>query len=124
MTRPIEDIEVDLRKIAREIQKLRTREVELKKERDERRVFDAEAEPHPWLGKRVKHVDRQRIRTGWRTTGYKDVTFRGTVIVMTREHRRLTGLGYRKPGDLVVISNTGKKGWPLHRGWKLDEEQS
>jgi hypothetical protein len=122
MSRPIEDIEVDLREVGREIQSLQLREVKLKKERDERRIEDAQATPHPWLGKRVKFVTTKRIDpTSWRYHGLKEVTYRGTVIIKTIEHKRVTGLGYDRIGDPVVISNTGKKGWSLHAGWQLDE---
>lgn len=126
-TRPVEDVEVDIKEAESRIQMWTSRLIELKQELAARRVADAEAAPHPWLGKRVKRSDRQRI-TGWsgRTTGYRDVTFRGIVAIRSEEHRFLSGAGYHKPGDTIVLSLTGKKIFSsLHdrSGWELDEEE-
>jgi hypothetical protein len=126
MSRPIEDIQVDLNEVKAELIRLGERKCALEEELRLRREEDARAEPHPWLGKKVKYEDRQRIRAygGYRTVGQRTVTFRGTVVIFTEEMRRqrINGLGYSKVGDFVVISNTGKKGWTLHQGWQLDEE--
>lgn len=96
-------------------------------ELDAARLAYSEANPHPWIGKKVKRDERYGY-------GFGNVrTIRGTVQVWSR-HRftRTRGLsrsyGGAKEGELVVISATGKSGWKFDVGtlgrnetaWELD----
>lgn len=87
------------------------------REIDQLRLSLAQAEPHPWLGKKVKRL----MRHGF---GAKCIERVGTVAIYDgATHRRLLG-GYDyycKTGNLIVLSLTGKSLWPFHVTPRLNE---
>jgi hypothetical protein len=123
--RPLAEIEQDIKDTRAQQRLLTDRVNELHAERDAAKVALATEEASPLLGRRVKLTENTPIRDYvGRITRRVLTTYRGTVVVKTREMGRINGIAYVAAGELVVISASGKKGYRLTDQWQLDEEQS
>lgn len=114
----------ELAQIEADLDALENRLRELREERDLKRnelraaqLAYAQANPHPWVGKRVWRLKRFGLRN-------KTQREEGTVVLYNpAEHRNLRKLRtYRapKPGDPIVVIDSGPTGWALdqHKDWR------
>lgn len=105
--RKASEIAADIEKTKGEMEMLALRHKRLREEHNEACVAEA-TNKHPWIGKKVK----RQVEGGYRRTMR---TQKGTLTVYDREkHRGLRQLYRAEPGDLFVISDSGKTGYHFY----------
>lgn len=93
----------------------------LEDELEEAKVNEAKADPHPWLGKKVKQV---RPASNWRK-GAGTKTVRG-VLEIYGPGKYYRGGDSIQRGDLIVVTSSGLSAYRFNtrdgeQPWELDE---
>lgn len=118
MTRTSKEIIAELTEAKAELRSVERRVGSLETERDSALLAESLANPHPWLGKKVRRLTPGRY-------GRADRTNRGTVVAYNpAEHRHLRSLSTwgMTPGDMIVVHDGGVTGWNFEPRWSGSKE--
>lgn len=117
MTRPLAEVEQELDDTRERVKLLNARVRELMSERDRAKV--AQAEPHPWTGRKVKRWVKAYRFSDKRTQRGVVVQAGATIPYGPKGHRP-------EPGECYVQSPSGHTRYPFASGggysgpWELD----
>lgn len=126
MTRSVAVVERELSQAREESIAIGRKVRRLQDELSEARIAEMEANPHPWLGKKVK---QERPTHSWRK-GAGTKTVRGTLrIYGERQYYRGRACGRDRgisTGDLIVVTKSGATAYRFavregEHPWELDE---
>ena len=122
--RKLETIAEEIRAVEAQIKELMDRKRDLQSERDDVKIAATEAELGSLLGRRVEMIEQRKTKDFMgRVTKITPTRQQGTVIVRRSEHGTVNGVAYIQTSTPIVISDTGKKGWPLTEAWHVIEEE-
>ena len=121
MTRSVAVVERELSEAREESIAIGRKVRRLQDELAEARLAEAQANPHPWLGKKVKQV---RPTSSWRK-GAGTKTVRGTLQIYGKGNYYRGGESV-STGDLVVVTASGNTAYRFaaresEQPWELDE---
>lgn len=119
MTRPTQEVCDDLIAAKGRLEAARHRITTIENELGEAIARDARENPHPWLGKWVACKFRAIALEPWKNR-------RGMVAQNTNGVAIKVGFLTIEPGEVYVVSATGRSAWPLTGGqgmtkWELEE---